>query len=235
MKNSKLGEAFLQLSTPLIMDACLRLKVPAKIAATGIHPIIPGSQIAGRALPARHFGSVDVFLEAMVHAAPGDILVIDNDGRPDEGCIGDLIAMDAQFSQLAGIIIWGCHRDTKELTEVNLPIFSYGSCPAGPQRLDPRDADALTRARFGQFEVRKGEAVFADDDGVVFVADQEIPALLETALSIQETERRQALSVRSGNSLRAQFRFDEYLAKRSSDPSYTFRHHLREIGGAVEE
>jgi len=47
------------------------------------------SHIAGRVLPVRHYGSVDVFLEAMGMAQPGDILVIDKGGRMDEGCIGD--------------------------------------------------------------------------------------------------------------------------------------------------
>jgi hypothetical protein len=49
------------------------------------------------------------------------------------------------------------------------------------------------------------------------------------------TERRQASEVRAGRTLREQLRFDEYIARRRSDPSYTFRVHLREIGGAIEE
>jgi regulator of RNase E activity RraA len=60
-----------------------------------------------------HYGSVDIFLEAMGTAKPGDILVIDNQGRMDEGCIGDLTTLEAQACGLAGIIVWGCHRDTR--------------------------------------------------------------------------------------------------------------------------
>jgi hypothetical protein len=30
-------------------------------------------------------------------------------------------------------------------------------------------------------------------------------------------------------------RFDDYRAHRRTDPSYTFRAHLRAIGGAIEE
>ena len=54
-----------------------------------------------RALPARHYGSADVFLEAMQAAHSGDVLVIDNGGLTDEGCIGDLTALEARASGLA--------------------------------------------------------------------------------------------------------------------------------------
>ena len=39
---------------------------------------------AGRVRPARHVGSVDVFLEALEAAERGDVLVVDNEGRTDE-------------------------------------------------------------------------------------------------------------------------------------------------------
>jgi 4-hydroxy-4-methyl-2-oxoglutarate aldolase len=99
--------AFSELSTALIADACLRLGVPLRLAPFGISPLLSGSRIAGRVMPAQHYGSVDIFLEAMGTAEPGDILVIDNGGRMDEGCIGDLTALEAKACGLAGIIVWG--------------------------------------------------------------------------------------------------------------------------------
>ena len=235
MDNQQINERFSELSTSLIADACLRLKITLRLAPHGLRPLTVGSHIAGRVLPAKHYGSVDVFLEAMGMAQPGDVLVIDNAGRADEGCVGDLTALEAQASGLAGVLIWGCHRDTIELNRIGLPIFSYGTCPAGPQRLDPRDQEALNTVHFGNFTANNEDIVFADADGALFVPAQPVEEILETASAIWIRERGQAQDIQAGTTLRQQLRFAEYLEQRSKNPSYTFRQHLRAIGGAIEE
>lgn len=113
----------------------IRLKIPLRLAPPGVRPVLPSHRMAGRALPVRHYGSVDIFLEAMGTAQPGDVLVIDNAGRLDEGCIGDLTALEARACGLSGIVVWGAHRDTFELEQIDLPIFSYGAFPAWAEPL----------------------------------------------------------------------------------------------------
>jgi hypothetical protein len=55
--------------------------------------------------------------------------------------------------------------------------------------------------------VENDHAVFADGDGVLFTR----------------------------NTLRKQLAFERFLEHRENDPAYSFRAHLRGIGGAIEE
>jgi regulator of RNase E activity RraA len=233
--NTSYLSAFSDLSSALIADACVRRSLPLRAAPPGIAAVVPGRRVAGRVLPTRHYGSVDVFLEVLTDCDAGDVLVVDNGGRTDEACIGDLTVLEAEAAGLVGLVVWGLHRDTRELLEIGFPVFSYGSYAPGPVRLDEREAEALVSACVGPHLCTRDDVVFADDDGVVFVAAADVDEVLETARGIWVTEREQARRLRDGETLREQLAFDEYLAQRANDPSFSFRQHLRRIGGAIEE
>lgn len=235
MLADELSQRFEHLTTAHLADACLRAAVPIRCAPAQLQAALPGSRLAGRVCPARHAGSVDIFLEALEQAASGDILVVDNAGRQDESCVGDLIAQEAQAAGLGGLVIWGLHRDTAELRSIGLPVFSLGAIPTGPQRQDSRDAQALESAVVGDWTVSWEDLVFGDDDGVLFLPATRVEDLLRLAETIRDAERRQAERIRAGVSLRAQVRFHDYLAQRQQTPTLTFRQHLRAVGGAIEE
>ena len=229
MDNAELTRRFATLTTAHVADGCLRAGLPVRCAPTGTAAVIPGTTVAGRVLPARHAGSVDVFLEALGHAEPGDVLVVDNHGRLDESCVGDLITLEAKGAGLGGIVIWGLHRDTVDMREIGLPVFSLGSLSTGPLHAIDRPTDALTAARVGDLIVTSADAVFGDDDGVLFVPLDRLDEVLTHAEQIRDTERRQAQLIAAGTSLREQVRFDEYL-----NSGLTFREHLRGVGGEIE-
>ena len=227
-----------KLPTAAVADAVVRHGLEVRLGPPGLQPLFQGRALAGHALPVRHVGSVDVFLEALERAGPdaaGRVLVIDNDGRLDEGCIGDLVALECASAGIAGIVIWGLHRDTAELRRMGLPVFSRGTCPAGPRREDPRPPDAFEIAHLGDVVVTADDVVFADDDGAIVIPGAELERIVTTAADILFTERAQAQLAQDGSSLRDQFGFAEYLAARAADPGLTFRRHLRERSASIEE
>ncbi len=235
MDRLEIRRRFDGLSTANMADACMRADVPVRCSHLAMRPVEPGRRLAGRALPARHAGSVDVFLEAFEHAEAGDVLVVDNGGRTDEACVGDLVVLEAQEAGLTGIVIWGLHRDTTDIEAIGLPVFSLGSCPTGPIRPGPRSADALTRAHVEDWAVTSDDLIFADADGVIAVPAARAEEVLTIALAIRNTEAGQADLIKAGVSLRTQVRFAAYLARREQNPALTFRDHLRTVGGAIEE
>ena len=222
------------LPTPMLADAVVRLGLPVRQAPAGIFEAL-GRGVAGPVLPVRHAGSVDVFLEALESATPGDVLVVDNDGLRDEACIGDLIALEAQAAGMAGIVIWGLHRDAVEIAELDIPVFSYGTLPFGPRALRDDGGDRFRAAWFGPHLVTSADVVVGDVNGVVFLPAEGLDDIVSIATSIRETEARQVALLRQGVSLREQFAFPAFLRSRDADPSRTFRQHLRERSSAVEE
>jgi regulator of RNase E activity RraA len=234
MNPLELQRTYLDLTTPHVADAIVRLGISVRQAPASVRPVWGGTHIVGRVQPARHYGSVDVFLEALEHAEPGDVLVVDNAGRDDEACVGDLITLEVRQAGLSGIVIWGLHRDTSELRTIRLPVFSQGALPAGPQRLDTQEPDALTSARVGEHLVTPDHFVLADDDGVLFLPLDSAADIAELASTIRDTERQQAARMNLGDRFRDQVRFSDYLAARDRDGT-TFRQYLRSIGGPIEE
>src|SRR5437867_13136588 len=105
MDNAEIAALFQTLTTPHVADACLRRGVDVRGAPSNLRPLSSSScRIAGTVRPARHYGSVDVFLEAIERARPGDVLAVDNGGRADEACVGDLLVLEAKAAGLAALV-----------------------------------------------------------------------------------------------------------------------------------
>jgi regulator of RNase E activity RraA len=217
-----------------VADAIVRIGLPVRLGPPTVRRLDPGPAVAGPVLPVRHSGSVDVFLEALERARVGDVMVIDNDARDDEGCIGDLVALEAERAGLAGIVVWGRVRDVAELRRIGLPIWCTGTVPFGPRAARPWPEGRLERARLGDVEATAADIVVADDDGVVLVPADRIDDVLAEAALIVGRERGQVDAMRAGTPLRDQLRFADYLALRRADPTYDFRRHLAEVRGAIE-
>ncbi|KRC47219.1 hypothetical protein ASE16_17990 [Leifsonia sp. Root227] len=219
--------------TAAVADAAVRLGIPVAAAPAGLVALLPGRPFAGPAAPVTHLGSVDVLLETIDDAPPGAVLVVDNGGRRDEACVGDLMLLEARESGMRGAVVWGLHRDTAQLREIGLPLFSLGAYPYGPRRVPPAGR-AMRSAFLDGVPVAEGDWIVADDDGVLVVGRDRRDELVETALRIQSVEGAQSERMRGGASLRDQLDFAEYRRRQAADPELTLRRYLQETGGAIE-
>ncbi|WP_158866558.1 RraA family protein [Leifsonia sp. AG29] len=220
-------------ATAAIADAAVRLGVPVGVAPVDLLPLLPGRPFAGPAAPVTHLGSVDVLLETIDDAPPGAVLVIDNGGRDDEACVGDLMLLEAREAGISGVVVWGRHRDSAQLREIGLPLFSRGAYPFGPRRVPPAGR-AMRSAFLDGVAVGETDWVVADDDGVLIFPAARREELYPAALHIQEVEGAQSERMRAGRSLRQQLDFARYRRLQADDPSLTLRRYLAETGGAIE-
>ncbi|MEJ8652543.1 MULTISPECIES: RraA family protein [Streptomyces] len=215
--------------TAALWDAGIRLGHRLRLPPRPLLPAAPGMRLTGPLRPIRHTEGVVSILEGLDSAHEGDVLLIDNDGRMDEACVGDLVAIEARLAGIAGLVVWGCHRDTDELAVIGLPVFSLGPCPASPT-LRPVPGGQGP----GAFEVRAGDVAGGDSDGLVIVPADVHKEVVDVAQAIVQAEQRQADRVLGGVSLREQLHWEQFRERRRAEPSYTFRDHLSQVSGALE-
>ncbi|MEU5190016.1 RraA family protein [Streptomyces klenkii] len=218
------------LPTTALWDAGVRLGAGVELPPLPLAPAAAGMRCAGPLRRVQHTEGVVSIFAGMDAAAPGDILLIDNSGRTDEACVGDLVAIEALQAGIAGIVVWGCHRDSDELAAIGLPVFSLGPCPASPRLGPGRPAPPALPRIAG----RDGDGVAADSDGVLFLPAAARDGVSALAARIVRAERSQAELALQGISLREQLRWDRFLERRRTDPGYAFRSHLAQVDGALE-
>ncbi|MEU5429636.1 RraA family protein [Streptomyces olivoreticuli] len=215
--------------TAALWDAAARLEAPLGLPPRPLSPAVAGMRCSGPLRRIAHTDGVASILEGLDRTVPGEVLLIDNGGRTDEACAGDLVAIESRLAGAAGLILWGCHRDTDELAAIGLPVFSLGPCPASPHPR-PEGSGAGTSL----FEGRDGDTVVADADGVVAVPAALREDVLAVAEKIVRAERIQADMALGGVGLREQLQWSRFLDRRRTDPGYTFRSHLAQVNGALE-
>ncbi|MFT2015275.1 RraA family protein [Streptomyces sp. 796.1] len=215
--------------TAALWDAGIRLGRRLRLPPLPLRPVSLGMRLAGPLFRVRHTEGVVSIFEGLDAAREGDVLFIDNEARVDEACVGDLVAIEARLAGMAGLVVWGCHRDTDELAAIGLPVFSLGPCPSSPTQ-HPAVEDAAEQL----FPFEAGDIAVGDSDGLVVVPAKAYSEVVDVARVIAEAEQRQADEARRGLSLREQLGWAEFKKRRQADSSYTFRAHLAREGGALE-
>jgi regulator of ribonuclease activity A len=107
--------------------------------------------------------------KALESAGNGRVLVIDGGASMRCALVGDQLAELAVKNGWAGIIVYGCIRDSKAIGEMDLGVFALGTHPKKTVKRNTGEVDIpLT---FGGVTFHPGHYVYADEDGVVVSAE----------------------------------------------------------------
>lgn len=182
--------------TGFVVDALARMGRDGWVQ--GLAPRSRHVKVTGRARTLRYAPAAEAaqpvtksMYAIMRSLEPGEILVVATGGAP---CwfMGENMVHEALYSGLGGIVTDGCVRDSAELLEIALPVFSAGISVVPPlARFAVAELDGAVAV--GGARVERGDIVHCDADGVVVVAGSliaEVEAQVEELAGLEAAQER---------------------------------------------
>jgi 4-hydroxy-4-methyl-2-oxoglutarate aldolase len=144
----------------------------------GLRPTHLGSRIGGTAVTVVCWPGDNMMIHAAVEQCqPGDILVVTTTSPNTDGAFGELLATSLRSRGVRGLVTTGGVRDVAELHEMGFPVWSAAVSAQGTVKATAGAVNVPVTVG-GQL-IRPGDAIVADDDGVVVVARQDVHRALE--------------------------------------------------------
>ena len=192
---------FLKLSTTNLSDAMD--KVGVRGAVIGIRPMYACPRIVGRAVTIKvtaagmmkskhHLG-----VQAIDSSEDGDIIVIDNRGDLNNNCWGEVLSMGAKMKGVSGVVVDGAARDIDMCKEFEFPVYARGTIPITARgRIMQESFNEVIR--IGDVQVRPGDIVMADINGVVVIPVEKVDEVLGAAEDIFKKEAAMVEDLKNG-------------------------------------
>lgn len=190
------------LSCTDLSDAMDRLGIACQCA--GVMPLDRSFSLVGRAWTLRYGsigqggGSVGDYIDDI---EPGQVVVLDNQGRLDATVWGDLLTSTAVHRKVTGTIIDGVCRDVDRAMELGYPIFSRGNwMRTGKDRV--RVEATQEPVTIGGIRVEPDDWLRGDGDGLVVVPAARLDDVLVAAEEIHQAEEYIRAAIDQGMPLR---------------------------------
>ena len=217
MLNKECRTRLEKLSTTNISDALDKLNIRG--TAIGIRPVWGAPKIIGTAVTIKmtaagetksqyHLGSA-----AIDSAEEGDIILIDNGGRPDVSCWGGILATGAKKRGVTGVIIDGACRDADEFLAMDYPVFSRAVVPLTARGRVIQES-YNTMIQIGGVQVRPGDVVMADANGITVIPVEKLDQVLGEAEIILQKEEQMIADIEKGLSMMEvdqKYRYEQML------------------------
>lgn len=163
-----------------------------------IQPLLPGRRVVGTAVTLAISGSDSTLLH---HATgllrPGDILVVDRLGDDKYACWGGGVTVAAKAAGAVAGIVDGPCTDLTEIQDSDFPMWSRGLAPI-TTRLYDLGGGMNIPVSCGGAVVMPGDAILADESGVLVVPRGEVREVAEKALAMQASGKEREGRVRRG-------------------------------------
>ncbi|MEU6748812.1 4-carboxy-4-hydroxy-2-oxoadipate aldolase/oxaloacetate decarboxylase [Spirillospora sp. NPDC046719] len=153
-----------------------------------IRPVHLGARIAGTAVTVLSWPGDNLMIHVAVEQCrPGDVLVVATTSPSTDGMFGELFATALQFRGVRGLVIGAGVRDVAALHAMGFPVWSAAVSAQGTVKATPGAVNVPVT--IGGQVVRAGDAILADDDGVVRVPREQVADAVEAARAREEKEQ----------------------------------------------
>lgn len=119
----------------------------------------------GRIATLKVFEDNSLVRAALEQPGNGQVLVVDGGGSMRCALVGDQLALLAVKNDWAGVVVYGCIRDSKAIGAMELGVFALGTHPLKSIKKGAGDRDLAVS--FGGVTFTPGHYLYADDDGVI--------------------------------------------------------------------
>ncbi len=132
----------------------------------------------------------------MARLQPGEVLVLTMPEPAPVALLGDLLAMQAKVAGAAAVLVDAAVRDSAELADLGLPVWARWIRVRGAAKevLGELDVPVVV----GGAEIRPGDVVVLDADGVAVIEAERIDEVLDASLAREERERVKRERLRGG-------------------------------------
>jgi 4-hydroxy-4-methyl-2-oxoglutarate aldolase len=162
-----------------------------------LRPVFSGARIAGSAITVLLQPGDNWMLHvAMELAQPGDIIIAGCTTDNDDGFFGDLLATSAIAQGVKGLVIDGGVRDTKDLKEMNFPVWSKAISIKGTVKNTLGSVNIPIIC--GGQQINPGDIIIADDDGICVVQYENAQIVADAAEKRESYEGEKRAQFESG-------------------------------------
>ncbi len=162
-----------------------------------IRPAYPGSRVGGTAVTVVCWPGDNLMIHAAVEQCrPGDIVVVTTTSPSADGSFGELLATSLRHRGVRGLVTTAGVRDVAELHEMGFPVFCAAVSAQGTVKATAGAVNVPVSIN-GQ-RIAPGDAIVADDDGVVVVPRSQVCTALAAARERTDKENAARDAFRSG-------------------------------------